>query len=390
MKAKQTIIVFSHLRWNWVWQRPQHLLSRLADTFDILFIEEPMPCADNQVAHWHFKQTSPSVLVCTPYTRSDKPGFHRMQLHELGHLVDTLIEQQGIRQPLAWLYTPMALPLAKRLRPDGMIYDVMDELSAFKDAPPELLDWESEAYRCVDVVFTGGPSLYRAKCTRHPYVHCFPSSVDTAHFAKARQSCIDHIEQIKLPQPRLGFFGVIDERIDLNLINQVAQRQPNWQIIMVGPVTKISPSDLPCQPNIHYLGQQPYEILPAFVAGWDVCLLPFARNESTRFISPTKTLEYMAAEKPIVSTSITDVVEPYGDIVYIGDTVDDFLSACDSALYQTVAHRQQRLAKMHRVLTNTSWDTTALAMTKQINTILYGNHSTLPHAMVESEPIIAA
>lgn len=389
MAAKQTIIVFSHLRWNWVWQRPQHVLSRLADTFNILFIEEPVPCEDQRAAHWQFSQFSSSILVCTPHTRCDKPGFNRNQLHQLGKLIDELIEHQDITQPLVWLYTPMALPLAKRLRPVGMIYDVMDELSAFKGAPPELLDWEAEAYRCVDLVFTGGPSLYRAKCARHSNVHCFPSSVDTAHFAQARQARIDHFEQAKLPQPRLGFFGVIDERIDLTLIDQIAQRQPQWQLIMVGPVTKINPGDLPTQPNIHYMGQQPYELLPAFLAGWDVCLLPFARNESTRFISPTKTLEYMAAGKPIVSTSITDVVEPYGDIVYIGDNADDFGAACASALHQT-AENQQRLIKMRQVLLHTSWDSTAMAMIEQIKKIAYKHNATIPHSELESEPIIAA
>lgn len=299
------------------------------------------------------------------------------------------METQEISQPLVWLYTPLALPLAQRLFPSVMIYDVMDELSAFKDAPPELLDWEAAAYRCVDVVFTGGPSLYRAKRSRHSNVHCFPSSVDTAHFSQARHSHIDHSTQAKLPQPRLGFFGVIDERIDLALLDQIAQRQPTWQLIMVGPVTKIPLNDLPRQPNIHYLGQQPYELLPAFLAGWDVCLLPFARNESTRFISPTKTLEYMAAGKPIVSTSITDVVEPYGDIVYIGDTADDFLSACDSALHQTAAIKRQRLNKMQNILMHTSWDNTAMAMTQQIYKVMYALDRANSHSVLKPESLIA-
>src|SRR5690349_6110683 len=172
MGAKQTLIVFSHLRWNWVWQRPQHLISRLAGTFNILFIEEPIQCKENQNGHWQLDQAAPSVLVCTPHTRCPKPGFNRSQLQELEYLLDELLEQQEISQPLVWLYTPMALPLAKRLHPICMVYDVMDELSAFKEAPPELLQWEAETYRCVDVVFTGGPSLYRAKSHLHSNIHC--------------------------------------------------------------------------------------------------------------------------------------------------------------------------------------------------------------------------
>jgi UDP-galactopyranose mutase len=224
----------------------------------------------------------------------------------------------------------------------------------------------------VDLVFTGGPSLYKAKCDRHPNVHCFPSSVDAAHFGKARNTALDHAGQSRLPRPRLGFFGVIDERIDLALLDKMARERPEWQLIMVGPVTKIDPSELPRHANLHYLGQQTYDQLPAFLAGWDVCLLPFAQNESTRFISPTKTLEYMAAEKPIVSTPITDVAEPYGDIVYIGASADEFIAACDLALNQTAEQFNQRLAGMRKVLRNTSWDMTARAMAKEIVKIQQG------------------
>jgi UDP-galactopyranose mutase len=371
MDKTPTIVVFSHLRWNWVWQRPQHLLSRLAKRFPVIFIEEPLPCEAGQAAHWRIEQVA-SVLVCTPHTTAESPGFNGSQLRELGSLLDELVKREALRDILVWLYTPMALPLARRLKPLAMIYDVMDELSAFKNAPPELLEWEAEAYRCVDLVFTGGPSLYKAKCDRHPNVHCFPSSVDAAHFGKARNTSIDHAGQSSLPRPRLGFFGVIDERIDLALLDQMARERPEWQVMMVGPVTKIDPSELPKHPNIHYLGQQTYDQLPAFLAGWDVCLLPFARNESTRFISPTKTLEYMAAEKPIVSTPITDVAEPYGDIVHLGDSADAFIAACALALDQSTCQFKRQLTGMRKVLLNTSWDMTARAMSKEIVKIQQG------------------
>jgi UDP-galactopyranose mutase len=236
MVSKQTLIVFSHLRWNWVWQRPQHLLTRIANTFNIIFIEEPILCKENEEAHWQIDQVASSIFVWTPYTKCNKLGFNKSQLPELENLLKVLIEKQELNQPLVWLYTPLALPLAKQLHPIVMIYDVMDELTAFKDASPELLEWEAEAYRCVDVVFTGGPSLYRVKRFRHSNVHCFPSSVDTAHFSQAYHSNIDYFTQAELPHPRLGFFGVIDERIDLALLDKIAHKQPTWQIIMVGPV----------------------------------------------------------------------------------------------------------------------------------------------------------
>jgi UDP-galactopyranose mutase len=370
MERTPAIIVFSHLRWNWVWQRPQHVLTRLAKRHRIVFIEEPIPITDGREAFWRFSEPAPHCRVCIPYTTAPEPGFHDRQFPELSRLLGQLIERERLRDGLVWLYTPLALPLARKLAPVGMVYDVMDELSAFRGAPPELLEREAQAYAAVDLVFTGGPSLYRAKRDRHPNVHCFPSSVDADHFGKARAPGLDHPDQSEKARPRLGFFGVIDERIDLPLLDALARTRPGWQIMMVGPVTKIDPADLPRHPNLHYLGQRPYEELPAFLAGWDVCLLPFARNESTRYISPTKTLEYMAAEKPIVSTPITDVAEPYGAIVHLGACRDTFIAACDRALSERGADYRRRLAGMRQVLRRTSWDATARAMGNEIAKVL--------------------
>lgn len=373
MEQALTIVVFSHLRWNWVWQRPQHLLSRLAKRHRILFIEEPVLIEDGRAAHWQLDEPEPNLRVFTPFTRIPEGGFHDHQLPVLKTLLDDLAHRERLHHPVVWLYTPLALPLARRLDPKATIYDAMDELAAFKGAPPELLEREAEAYRFVDLVFTGGPSLYRAKCHRHPNVHCFPSSVDLVHYATARDARLDHPEQAEKPRPRLGFFGVIDERLDLPLLDTLARERPNWHLMMVGPVTKIDPAHLPGQPNIHYFGQRSYQELPVFLSGWDVCLLPFARNEATRFISPTKTLEYMAAEKPIVSTPITDVAEPYGHIVYLGDTAADIIAACDRALGELDSERERRVAGMRQVLLQTSWDATALAMENEIAKVLDGS-----------------
>ncbi|MGX2031083.1 FAD-dependent oxidoreductase [Methylocaldum gracile] len=368
MEKTPKMTVFSHLRWNWVWQRPQHLLSRLAKHFSTVFIEEPL---HSEAAHWEFHRPVPGVLVATPFTPILDPGFNHRQFTELEPLMDDLSEREELRNGLVWLYTPMALPLARRLKPTAMVYDVMDELSAFKGASPDLLEFEAEAYRAVDLVFTGGPSLYRAKAHRHPNVHCFPSSVDAAHFGKAGEAGLDHPEQADLPRPRLGFFGVIDERIDLPLLDAMARTRPDWQLMMVGPVAKIDPAELPRHPNLHYFGQRSYEELPAFLAGWDLCLLPFARNDSTRFISPTKTLEYMAAEKPIVGTPIADVAGPYGEIVHLGDSVEQFVTACDRALTEG-DDRTRRSEAMRKVLRNTSWDATARSMANEIGKVLHG------------------
>jgi UDP-galactopyranose mutase len=360
----QSIIVFSHLRWDFVFQRPQHVLTRLAQHYRIYFFEEPVTATEH--CHLQISEPAPNVHVCRPHSTLASPGFHDDQIPILQQLLQALMRRERIDDYAVWFYSPMALPLMQDLAPAVVVYDCMDELSAFRNAPRQLLQRESALLKTADVVFTGGPSLYRAKRDRNPAVHCFPSSVDAGHFALARDPANDHPLQQGLLRPRLGYFGVIDERLDLELIDATAAARPDWQISMVGPHAKLDPSALPRRSNIHYFGQQPYQDLPRFIAGWDVCLQPFALNEATRFISPTKTLEYMAAEKPIVSTPITDVVEPYGDIVYIARTPAAFIGACDAALHADDAERGQRTARMRATLARTSWDKTAAAMHRLI------------------------
>src|SRR5688572_11305171 len=333
-------------------------MSRLAEYWRVWFVEEPVP---SDAPGWIIDAVAPNVLVCRPRTGRSEPGFASPQAERLIPLVRSLLEAHGVQRPVVWLYTPLATPLLAAVPASAVVYDCMDELSAFLNAPPELLARETELLDAADVVFTGGPSLYRAKRSRHPAVHCFPSSVEVEHFARARV-CAEAEDQAALPRPRLGFYGVIDERLDTALIDTVARRRPDWQLVMVGPVVKIDPASLPRRPNIAYVGMRSYEALPSYLAGWDVCLLPFARNEATRFISPTKTLEYMAAELPIVSTPIEDVAEPYGRIVYLGGTPDEFVAACEQALGAGVLEREARATRARAVLRGTSWDDTARRM----------------------------
>lgn len=341
----------------------------------MVFIEEPELDPDGP-PRWERSQPQPNLTVYRPRTPVRASGFHAEQLPVLETLMAELRAELGESNTVAWLYTPMALPLAQALGPDAAVYDCMDELSLFLGAPPELLTLEAELLKYADVMFTGGPSLFRAKQSRHPNVHCFPSSVDAAHFRLADtegRAVSEADDQAELPHPRLGFYGVIDERLDLEIVDRIAGARPDWQIVLVGPVVKIDPERLPRRPNIRYFGQRSYEELPRYLAGWDVCLLPFARNEATRFISPTKTLEYMAAELPIVSTPITDVAQPYGDIVYLGGTPDEFLAACDTALGSSPAERAARVEQMRRVLAGTSWEVTVAAMDKLLDQAMATN-----------------
>jgi protoporphyrinogen oxidase/glycosyltransferase involved in cell wall biosynthesis len=356
----QAIVVFSHLRWNFVFQRPQHVLTRLAKHYRVYFFEEPVASASKE--HLDIIDAAQNVRVCRAHSTIGSPGFSDDQIPTLQQMLSELVKRERIEDYAVWFYSPMALPLMKNLTPAAVVYDCMDELSAFRNAPRQLVQRESALLKAADVVFTGGPSLYRAKRERHPSVHCMTSSVDVAHFSRGREQADDHLAQRSLPRPRLGYFGVIDERLDLALIAALADAHPDWQIVMVGPHVKIDPQSLPQRSNIHYLGQRPYEELPELVAGWDVCLQPFAMNEATRYISPTKTLEYMAAEKPIVSTPVTDVVEPYGEFVYIARDAQEFVAACERALNADALERDERLERMRATIARTSWDRTAAQM----------------------------
>jgi UDP-galactopyranose mutase len=366
------IVVFSHLRWDFVYQRPQQLLSRLAGRRRVLYVEEAVD-AGPDTESLELTRTDPDILVVRPRIARLSERTREDVEQAIAALLRDLAEAEEVARPVAWLYTPMALPLLEAVDPALVVYDCMDELSLFLGAPPELLQRENELLDRADLVFTGGASLYEAKRARNSRVFCFPSSVDAAHFGRARpgvDAVTEPADQADLPSPRLGFFGVLDERLDLELLDALGTAHPEWQIVMVGPTVKIDPARLPRHPNLHYLGQRPYEQLPAFLSGWDVCLLPFARNDATRFISPTKTLEYMAAERPIVSTPIADVARSYADIVYLADGPAEFVRACERALAAGPEERERRTAAGREVLARTSWDTTAEQMEQLIDKTL--------------------
>ena len=372
----QTLIVFSHLRWDFVYQRPQHVLSRLAQHYRVLFFEEPV--RGKLTPFLERFAPCQNIEVLRPHTAVDAPGFHDDQLPELKPLLAEYLRDFGISDYLVWFYTPMALPLLAELSPRAVIYDCMDELSAFKGAPRQMIQRETALIKRAQLMLTGGPSLYQAKRALHPNVRCFPSAVDAEHYSpstpldeKRRERAVEaELQQAAIARPRLGFFGVIDERFDIELIAALADAKPDWNIVLVGPVVKIPSELVPRRSNIHWLGQQSYDSLPHLVAQWDVCLLPFALNASTRFISPTKTLEYMAAEKPIVSTAVNDVVSLYGDSVSIVTTPGELVSACASALAETDVQRKARVQRMRTHVTELTWNRTARAIHAEIESVL--------------------
>jgi UDP-galactopyranose mutase len=343
------------LRWDFVTQRPQHLLNRCAADRRVFFVEEPI--FDDGSARLEISQRASGVWVVVPHLPEGLRSGVAVEAMLTG-MIDRLFAERAIRDHVLWYYTPMALGFTRHLRPLATVYDCMDELSAFKGAPPALHAREAELFRRADLVFTGGHSLYEAKRDKHPAVHAFPSSIDRAHFAQARQRVDEPEDQSALPRPRLGFFGVLDERFDTELLDAAAAARPDWQFVMIGPVVKIDPATLPRRANVHYLGGKRYEELPAYLSGWDVALMPFAMNESTRFISPTKTPEYLAAGKPVVSTPIRDVVRPYGEsgLVRIASTPEEFVAACEAAMSES--DREAGVRAADEFLSQTSWDET--------------------------------
>ena len=354
--AVPSLVCFSHLRWDFVYQRPQHLLSRCALQCQVLFIEEPIY---ESVAHatWKLAKRDNGVVVATPCLPRGTSGQDAVALQRT--LVDSLLQERSITRFAAWYYTPMALAFSRHLRSEITVYDCMDELSAFHGAPPELTLLEQELFAKADIVFTGGASLYEAKRQQHSNVHLFPSSIDARHFAKARTQLAGHdpADQSHIPHPRIGFFGVLDERLDRELIAKVAELRPEWQLVLIGPVVKIREEDLPRAANMHYLGKKSYAELPSYIAGWDLAMIPFARNESTRFISPTKTPEYLAAGKPVVSTPIRDVVRSYGSsgLIQVAEDAQQFAKAMDAAMAQRT---ESWLHSVDALLEQNSWDKT--------------------------------
>ena len=360
------LICFSHLRWHFVWQRPQHLLTRAARDRHVWYVEEPRDTEGTATLEiTAFDERVSLVVPLLPAGLTPEQACHAQR----ALLVDWW-RRSRFNAPLLWYYTPMAMTFTRSLPAGVVVYDCMDELSLFKGASPALPMLEAELLERADLVFTGGVSLYEAKKHQHPAVHAFPSSVDKAHFLQARSALAAPTDQDGMAQPRIGFFGVIDERLDVALIGRLAALRPAYQFVLLGPIVKIDPASLPTAANLHYLGMKSYEELPAYLAGWDVAMLPFARNDATRFISPTKTPEYLAAGCPVVSTSIADVVRPYetAGLARIADDAEAFVAAIDLALTEAradaadgptaVARSASHLARADAFLADVSWDRT--------------------------------
>ena len=356
--ARPVLLVLSHLRWDFVFQRPQHLMTRAAEAYEVVFFEEPL-VEEGAEPRLELSGRPGGVTVARPIL---PPGLSPdVSVAAQRSLLETVLAPRAGRPLVAWFYSPMFVALGSGIAADAVIYDCMDELSAFRGAPPEMIENERRLLARADLVFTGGRSLYEAKRGRHASVHCFPSSIDAKHFGQAR-GAIPEPESLRgMARPRMGFFGVVDERMDIELVAELARLRPEWQLCMIGPVVKIDPAALPQAPNLHWLGGRDYKELPAYLAHWDIGFMPFALNESTRFISPTKTPEFLAAGLPVVSTAVTDVVRDYGPVggapglVEIASGAAEMAERADALLARP---RDAWRAAVDARLADNSWDRT--------------------------------
>jgi len=364
--SPSTLICFSHLRWDFVYQRPQHLLSRFATMFTVFFVEEPFHDATGEPS-LSFTPKSENLWIVRPHIQAGTSHEETERIQK--NLLDRFLKNKNFDDLIFWYYTPMALTFSGHLKPALTIYDCMDELSNFKNAPPGLKEFEDSLLKKADIVFTGGQSLYDFKKDRHQNIYPFPSSIDKKHFEQARHVREEPIDQRHIAGPKLGFYGVIDERFDIELIRNMAILKPDWNFILLGPVVKIDPSSLPEMANVHLLGSKCYDELPNYVSGWDVALIPFAINDSTRFISPTKTPEYLACGVPVVSTPIRDVINPYGEkgIVKIASTAEEFVAAAEQYMKMD---KTKWLPEVDEFLADKSWSSTFMEMMKKVNSTL--------------------
>ncbi len=357
------IVVFSHLRWSFVWQRPQQFLSRFAEKHPVLFVE---------IAEFDSDEVRPELT-------SPMPGVTVLNIHlppamENGNGTTQVIQgavrdamaKLGIENPLLWFYNPMdaSWALGGVFNERGVVYDCMDELAQFRGAPPSLIQREAELIAAADVVFTGGYELWMKKSKQHPNTHFFGCAVEYEHFGQAQQEGPIPDDLAAIPGPRIGWFGVVDERVDYNLLREASSRRPDLQFVIVGPAVKVDPADFPQAPNLHWLGGRDYKELPAYCRGYDVCMMCFALNEATEFINPTKALEYLATGRPVISTAVKDVVRQYGDTVAIAHSTDEFLALIDDAL---AGKQADMVAKGIEKARGASWENTVGEMQRIID-----------------------
>jgi glycosyltransferase involved in cell wall biosynthesis len=377
------IIVHCHLRWEGVWQRPQQFLSRLSKRHRVLFVESPILKESSEEPTWELLAVPeyPNVTVMRTYfpaSRFQEGAWVDAKRAEfLKEALNGPLEGEFTR-PVQWFYDPMAAPAhMNQFNECAIVYDCMDELSQFRFAPPEIISRERQLLAHADVVFAGGRKMRDSKARFNPNAHFYGCGVDVKHFSRARMPQTEVPSEIRLGEGQLvlGYFGVVDERLDYELIAKLAEANPTWHIVMIGPTCKVDPNTLPQAPNIHWLGRREYSQLPEYTKGFDVCLMPFALNEATEYINPTKALEYMATGRPIVSSAVPDVVSNFSSVVKVAQSHDEFVEYCRQESLEPDEAAVQRGIRMAE---ENQWEIIVEKLGGHIEDVL--NSRTLPEA----------
>jgi UDP-galactopyranose mutase len=391
--SRPPLVVFSSLRWHFDWQRPQQLLTRLARHYRVFFVEPPV--ATHQDAYLACTPVAQGVDVLAPHTRCDPGGFHDDQFPVLARLLAQFMREHAIVAPLVWLDTPAALPLVEALNPRAVVYDCHDDAAA-RSEDPALQRREEQLMRLADIVIAGGPSLYESHRSRHANVHCIANAVDAAHFAPPPASA-KSIEAVSaraihaaIPTPRLGFFGVIDERVDLDLLARVADLRPDWQIVMAGPLRGVAAEALPQRGNLMWLGPQTHAILPHLQAHWDLCVLPFKVDACARHAAPIEALEFLAGQKSVVATPVHDVVALHGHIVRLANGAHAFVEACRAAICERGPLRRQRRIDALIAVHSCTWERAAERVHKLLVEFAHESAPGLARTPVEFPPTLIA
>ncbi len=374
------IIVHCHLCWDWVWQRPQQFLSRLSARHRILFVETVGPDPHLAAPYARFRNADgfPNITILRiqfptwQWRDADFVDRERRRLVQLALESELLAGQ--FENPVQWFYDPMAVKaFARQMNEIATVYDCMDELSKFKGAPPAIVERERELLALADVVFTGGRKMFESKSQFNGNCHFYGCGVDVAHFGQARSESTAVFADIAgLKKPVLGYFGVVDERMDYELVAKLADANPNWSVVIIGPAIKVDPDQFPQRPNLHWLGGREYKDLPAYGKGFDVCLMPFAMNEHTQFINPTKSLEYMATGREIISSAVPDVISNFGAVVKVAHSHDEFIQLCRQAVERPDQKAIERGLKM---ASENSWESIVNKLEQHVRDVLVRNNN---------------
>ena len=317
---------------------------------------------------------TPNLHVLTPLAIPfhDVPGVPTANAWLLSRYIRHHARRLGMDRFQMWTFMPTTAPLVPYLKPDKLIYYCVDEWSAFTFLNSQLMEqMEQSLIRQSDLVIASAEKLYATKRHLNPETHLVSHGVDSEHFAKAQAASTEvAVELRQTKHPVIGFWGLIGEWIDLDLIRYMAERRPDWSIALIGKAD-VSCAVLKGLANVHLIGSRSYESLPRFAKGFAAAILPFKVNRLTENVNPIKLREYLAAGLPVVSTALPEVKQ-YDGVVRIGHTRDEFVEQVAAAVREAgpAAVRKRMDAVSHE-----SWDARVEHISRLVEQCRPASHS---------------